>query len=92
MREFFHIDFSRPVFSDYQERWASIWTPGYTNPTPLVQLQSYEMKFFLFLFCMHAGAALAATVTYNWDITWVDADPDGALQRPVIGSVLLFYS
>lgn len=32
-----------------------------------------------------AQAALAATVTYNWDITWVEANPDGALERPVIG-------
>jgi iron transport multicopper oxidase len=33
--------------------------------------------------------ALAATVTYNWAITWVEANPDGHLTRPVIG---LFYS
>lgn len=32
-----------------------------------------------------AHAAFAATVTYNWDITWVEANPDGALKRPVIG-------
>ncbi len=32
-----------------------------------------------------AQVALAATVTYNWDITWVTANPDGALARPVIG-------
>ena len=29
--------------------------------------------------------SLAATVTYNWDITWVLANPDGRLVRPVIG-------
>lgn len=28
---------------------------------------------------------LAATVTYDWDITWVNANPDGAKMRPVIG-------
>lgn len=28
---------------------------------------------------------LAGTVTYNWDITWVLANPDGQLVRPVIG-------
>ena len=28
---------------------------------------------------------LAATVTYNWDLTWVLANPDGRLVRPVIG-------
>lgn len=32
--------------------------------------------------------ALAATVTYNWDITWVEANPDSALLRPVIGMPL----
>ena len=34
-----------------------------------------------------AQATIAATVTYNWDITWVNANPDGLLQRPVIGKV-----
>jgi iron transport multicopper oxidase len=28
---------------------------------------------------------LAKTVTYNWAITWVSANPDGELVRPVIG-------
>ena len=32
-----------------------------------------------------AHTAVAATVTYNWDITWVNANPDGAMMRPVIG-------
>lgn len=27
----------------------------------------------------------AATVTYNWNITWVLANPDGAYVRPTIG-------
>jgi len=31
-----------------------------------------------------AASGLAATVTYNWDITWVTAAPDG-FARPVIG-------
>src|ERR1700730_17993879 len=31
-----------------------------------------------------ASLALAATVTYNWDITWVTAAPDG-FSRQVIG-------
>ncbi|KUJ21486.1 multicopper oxidase [Mollisia scopiformis] len=30
------------------------------------------------------SATLAATVTYNWDINWVEAAPDG-FKRPVIG-------
>lgn len=31
------------------------------------------------------GCAAAATVTYNFNITWVQANPDGAMDRPVIG-------
>lgn len=31
-----------------------------------------------------AQTAWAETVTYNWDITWVNASPDGH-SRPVIG-------
>src|SRR5437016_3616434 len=27
---------------------------------------------------------LAGTVTYNWDVTWLNASPDG-VERPVIG-------
>jgi hypothetical protein len=45
------------------------------------------MKYFLVL-ALRVAAALAATVTYNWDITWVEADPDGSLRRPVIGWAL----
>ncbi len=34
-----------------------------------------------------AGAAIAsaATVTHDFNITWVTANPDGAMARPVIG-------
>jgi iron transport multicopper oxidase len=42
----------------------------------------------LLYFSPLAQAALAATVTYNWDITWVNANPDGAFERPVIGMLL----
>ncbi|KAL7944458.1 Cupredoxin [Trichoderma barbatum] len=31
------------------------------------------------------GLASAATVTYDFNITWVTANPDGAFARPVIG-------
>jgi iron transport multicopper oxidase len=27
----------------------------------------------------------AATVTYDWNITWVRANPDGLFERPTIG-------
>jgi iron transport multicopper oxidase len=32
-----------------------------------------------------ASNALAKVWTYNWDITWVLANPDGKLVRPVMG-------
>jgi hypothetical protein len=35
-------------------------------------------------FLSFAASSLAATVTYDWDITWVNAAPDG-FSRPVIG-------
>jgi len=28
--------------------------------------------------------ANAATITYDWNITWVDANPDGLAERPVM--------
>ncbi|KIH87025.1 iron transport multicopper oxidase fet3 precursor [Sporothrix brasiliensis 5110] len=31
-----------------------------------------------------ATSAIAATVSYDWDVTWVNASPDG-FERPVIG-------
>ncbi|EFX03254.1 iron transport multicopper oxidase fet3 precursor [Grosmannia clavigera kw1407] len=45
----------------------------------------YQTGFFsaVYLFLMVAGS-WAATVTYDWDITWVYAAPDG-YGRPVIG-------
>lgn len=39
----------------------------------------------LYVLCL-AQATLAATIIYNWDITWVEANPDGKLRRPVIGT------
>ncbi|PHH66840.1 hypothetical protein CDD81_5972 [Ophiocordyceps australis] len=32
-----------------------------------------------------AALAAAATVTYDFNVTWVRANPDGAFERPVIG-------
>ena len=29
--------------------------------------------------------ANAATQTFDWNVTWVNRDPDGLAQRPVIG-------
>jgi iron transport multicopper oxidase len=41
------------------------------------------MSFILFFFALFSSS-LAKTVTYNFDITWVNAAPDG-FSRPVIG-------
>ncbi|KAF2713503.1 multicopper oxidase, partial [Pleomassaria siparia CBS 279.74] len=40
--------------------------------------------FYLLLFASYASFSLAKTVTYNFDIGWVRAAPDG-FERPVIG-------
>lgn len=37
------------------------------------------------LFAASLGLASAATVNYDFNITWVTANPDGAFARPVIG-------
>lgn len=34
---------------------------------------------------LFAKVALAATVTYNWDVTWVSVNPDGQRVRPAVG-------
>lgn len=39
---------------------------------------------FVLLFLGYVSFAVSKTVTYNWDITWVTASPDG-FARPVIG-------
>ncbi|KAH8671175.1 iron transport multicopper oxidase fet3 precursor [Xylariales sp. PMI_506] len=37
------------------------------------------------LVALFQATAWAATVTYEWEVTWVDASPDGLVTRPVIG-------
>ena len=40
------------------------------------------------LFCLcalFAANALAKTITYNWNFTWVITNPDAAYDRPTIG-------
>jgi Putative multicopper oxidases len=37
------------------------------------------------LLVIFARAAIAATVTYNWNATWVWRNPDGKYARPVVG-------
>ncbi|PYH89332.1 multicopper oxidase [Aspergillus ellipticus CBS 707.79] len=44
------------------------------------------MKFFSLLLGLCLSAVVhAATVTLDWNITWVMANPDGLANRPVIG-------
>lgn len=33
----------------------------------------------------HIITAMAATLNYDWNVTWVTANPDGMMERPVIG-------
>ena len=39
----------------------------------------------LLILCNSAIFVRSATVTYDFNITWVTANPDGALDRPTIG-------
>lgn len=39
--------------------------------------------YLLWAFLVHSVTVLA--VTYNWELTWVNRNPDGRLDRPVIG-------
>ena len=39
----------------------------------------------LFMFFRSAFLVRSATLTYDFNITWVNANPDGAFDRPVIG-------
>ena len=39
----------------------------------------------LSLLSFSAQVALAKTVTYDWNVTWTTANPDGQLERAVIG-------
>ena len=50
--------------------------PSLSRP-PVLSLLLLLLPFSLF--------AHAATVTYDWAITWVTANPDNAMARPVIG-------
>lgn len=43
------------------------------------------MKISVSALALYSLAVKAATVTYDWNITWVTANPDGMLERPVIG-------
>ena len=40
---------------------------------------------FLVTLLMLLPNGLAETVTFDWDIGWVNANPDGMAERPVVG-------
>ena len=50
-------------------------------------LASFKMTILpaLFVGLLSLPLCFAATVTYDWTITWVEANPDGELLRPVVG-------
>lgn len=45
-----------------------------------ISLSNFLLPLFLF-----KSIALGATVTYNFDVGWVYANPDGLARRPVMG-------
>ena len=46
---------------------------------------NFLVFFLLTLLSFFAVSSSGATVEYNWDLTWLTANPDGRLVRPVIG-------
>lgn len=40
---------------------------------------------FLIPLCGLVALTKAAIITYDWNITWVNANPDGMAERPVMG-------
>lgn len=50
----------------------------------MAQLQKALSRLLLCLACL-ASSTAAATVSHDFNITWVTANPDGALDRPTIG-------
>jgi hypothetical protein len=70
--------------SQFDKTKSPVTSPLTTPP----HIRTLTKKMKLLYFSPLAQAALAATVTYNWDITWVNANPDGAFERPVIGMLL----
>jgi iron transport multicopper oxidase len=54
----------------------------------LSYMMAISLSFFpisLSLLLLFAHISGAATVTYDFDITWVRANPDGLFERPTIG-------
>jgi iron transport multicopper oxidase len=66
-------------------RWAFATYATYSAVYSTISVMaSFSWSLFLALsLCLQT--ILAKTVTYNWTIAWVSANPDGELVRPVIG-------
>jgi iron transport multicopper oxidase len=62
--------------------WLSIPHSAVSCAVAIMAL--FPLNFFIAL-SLYLPIILAKTVTYNWAITWVSANPDGELVRPVIG-------
>jgi iron transport multicopper oxidase len=50
-----------------------------------LSLSHFPITSWLLLLLSVGSVANAKTVTYDWNITWVNANPDGAFDRPTIG-------
>ncbi|KAL1626493.1 hypothetical protein SLS56_006804 [Neofusicoccum ribis] len=48
-------------------------------------MASFVARSLLSFALLSSGLVAAATVNLDWNITWVTANPDGMLERPVIG-------
>lgn len=45
----------------------------------------YSLLSVFLLFISYVNIVCASVINYDWELTWVNANPDGRLTRPVIG-------
>lgn len=50
-----------------------------------LSLSNFLMPLAVLLYCGFAPIVSAETVTFDWEIGWTRANPDGMAERPVIG-------
>jgi hypothetical protein len=62
-------------------KWVLLSFSGINYQSFVIMARSISVVLFTLLF---AATTLAKTVTFNWNLGWINANPDGRLERPVI--------
>jgi FtsP/CotA-like multicopper oxidase with cupredoxin domain len=73
------------TFENINSHWGHFHEMKYPSSIVHIDVTTMLHSSFLLAASFLAQTISAATLTYNWDITWVQANPDHRLQRPVIG-------